>query len=181
LVFPKCRIVFSTSWLTKYRKAVMFRVTLDCQSLLQMMNVATFLVVTHWSFGLLSTYRIKELIENGEKWSLILNHSRFLPKYTAAAIIVDVPYLMRLLELLLQFFITSYRLPVFRIRLWLGNENTTDRRTYNVTLKRIRDLFLLWKSNKYYIFVCVCVCARARARVCEYARGRGLVHVCARM
>ena len=41
--------------------------------------------------------------------------------------------------------------------------------TYNVRLERVRESFLPWKSNKYYVFacvcVCVCVCARARARV----------------
>jgi hypothetical protein len=29
--------------------------------------------------------------------------------------------------------------------------------TYNVTLRRVRELLLPWKSNEYYIFVCVCV------------------------
>ena len=37
--------------------------------------------------------------------------------------------------------------------------------TYKVILKRVRELFLPWESNKYYIFVCVCVYARALANV----------------
>jgi hypothetical protein len=28
--------------------------------------------------------------------------------------------------------------------------------TYNVTLRRVRESLLPWKSNQYYIFVCVC-------------------------
>ena len=32
---------------------------------------------------------------------------------------------------------------------------------YNVTLRRVHELLLPWKNNKYHIFVCVCVCARA--------------------
>jgi hypothetical protein len=41
--------------------------------------------------------------------------------------------------------------------------------TYNVTLKRVRESLLLWKSNKYYIFfsvrLCACVCASGRVGV----------------
>jgi hypothetical protein len=43
--------------------------------------------------------------------------------------------------------------------------------TYNVTVKRVHESFLPWKSNKYYLLVCVCVLAcvnvdtRARGRV----------------
>ena len=37
---------------------------------------------------------------------------------------------------------------------------------YNVTLRRIRETLLPWKSNKYYIFLCVCACARPRFRTC---------------
>ena len=44
--------------------------------------------------------------------------------------------------------------------------------TYNVILRRVRELLLPWKSDKNYIFVCVCVYVRVRAD----ARERGLVH-----
>ena len=35
--------------------------------------------------------------------------------------------------------------------------------TYNVTLRRVPELLLPLKSNKYNIYICVCVRARARA------------------
>ena len=35
--------------------------------------------------------------------------------------------------------------------------------TYNVTLGRVRELLLPWKSNKNYIFLFVCACSRACA------------------
>ena len=35
-----------------------------------------------------------------------------------------------------------------------------SRCTYNVTMRRVRQSLLPWKSNKYYTFVTVCVCAR---------------------
>jgi hypothetical protein len=31
---------------------------------------------------------------------------------------------------------------------------------YDVTLRRVRESLLPWKSNKYYLLVCVCVGAR---------------------
>ena len=41
----------------------------------------------------------------------------------------------------------------------------------NVTLRRVRESFLLWKNNVYYILVCVCVpdCVSVcmRVRVCS--------------
>jgi hypothetical protein len=37
--------------------------------------------------------------------------------------------------------------------------------TYNVTLRRIHELLLPWKTNNYYIFVCMCVCVPGRACV----------------
>jgi hypothetical protein len=39
---------------------------------------------------------------------------------------------------------------------------------YNVTIRRVRESLLVWKSNKYYIFVCVC----------PRARGSGRMHAC---
>ena len=48
-------------------------------------------------------------------------------------------------------------------------------KTYKVTMRRVRESLLPWKSNKYYIFVCVCVRARAfvhfpgRVRACSLA------------
>jgi hypothetical protein len=42
---------------------------------------------------------------------------------------------------------------------------------HEAALRRVCESFLLWKSNKYFIFVCVC----ARTREC--ARARGHVHV----
>jgi hypothetical protein len=44
--------------------------------------------------------------------------------------------------------------------------------TSNVTLRRFRESLLLWKSDKYYIFVSVC----ARVRACVGVRERGRVH-----
>jgi hypothetical protein len=41
-------------------------------------------------------------------------------------------------------------------------ENKTD----NVTLRSVRELFLQWKSNKYYIFVSVCPGVWACACMC---------------
>ena len=55
-------------------------------------------------------------------------------------------------------------------------ENTISiNKTGNVRLKwylgAFTKLLLLWKSNKYYVFVCVCVCSRrwlhAHARMCR--------------
>jgi hypothetical protein len=37
---------------------------------------------------------------------------------------------------------------------------------YNVTLRHIRESLLLWKSNKYYTFLCVHTCVRVPKRVC---------------
>jgi hypothetical protein len=54
---------------------------------------------------------------------------------------------------------------------------------YNVTLRRVRELFLRWKINNYYqlFSVCVCVCARAGVFtymcVCVFV-GAGRVGVC---
>ena len=43
---------------------------------------------------------------------------------------------------------------------------------YNVTLRRVRELLLPWKSNKYYIFVwggaVVRVTGRAGGRACSF-------------
>ena len=47
--------------------------------------------------------------------------------------------------------------------------------TYNVTLRRVRESLLQWKSNKYYILDCVCACVRA----CMWVPGR--VCVCMRI
>ena len=58
---------------------------------------------------------------------------------------------------------------------WQDNVHTT------LTLTRVPNTLLPWKSNKYYIFVCVCVCVRARARLCVCARTRGRVHERARV
>ena len=44
---------------------------------------------------------------------------------------------------------------------------------YNVTLRRIRESLLSWKSNTYYIFVRLCASARVRVGV----RARGRVHM----
>jgi hypothetical protein len=40
---------------------------------------------------------------------------------------------------------------------------------HKVILRRVRESFLLWKSNKYYIFLC----ARARPSLRVGARTRG--------
>ena len=40
--------------------------------------------------------------------------------------------------------------------------------TYNVTLRRVRESLLPWKSNKYYMLVCWCMRARACVRACGY-------------
>ena len=49
--------------------------------------------------------------------------------------------------------------------------------TYNVTLTRVRESLLPWKSNKYYVFVCVCgrvgVCMRMRACSLVYTACNG--------
>ena len=37
--------------------------------------------------------------------------------------------------------------------------------TYNVTLRRVRESLLLWKSDTYYIFLCVCACVHVGTRV----------------
>ena len=42
--------------------------------------------------------------------------------------------------------------------------------SYNVTLRRLHELLLPWKTNNYYIFVCVCVCVRMCARTRMRAR-----------
>ena len=47
--------------------------------------------------------------------------------------------------------------------------------TYNLTLRRLRELLLSWNSSKYYLLVCVCV--RARMWV-PGARGRVPAHTC---
>jgi hypothetical protein len=59
---------------------------------------------------------------------------------------------------------------------------TQDRQcTYNVTLRQVRESFLPWKSNKYYICVCVragaCACARVHValRVPHATRTRHIV------
>ena len=46
--------------------------------------------------------------------------------------------------------------------------------TYNVILRSNRESFLLWESNKYYIFL------RARVCVCVWVRAGGCVRVGAR-
>ena len=47
-------------------------------------------------------------------------------------------------------------------------DSSQDRQcTYNVTLRRVRELLLPWKSNEYYIFVCVCVWVPGRLGVRE--------------
>ena len=37
---------------------------------------------------------------------------------------------------------------------------------YNVTLRRVHETLLLWKSDKYYILACVCMFTRACVRAC---------------
>jgi hypothetical protein len=34
---------------------------------------------------------------------------------------------------------------------------------YNVTLRRVHESLLPWKSNKYYLLVCACACVRTSA------------------
>jgi hypothetical protein len=46
--------------------------------------------------------------------------------------------------------------------------------TYNVTLRRVHESLLPWKSNTYCIFVCVCV----HVRVGVQARGRVHARAC---
>ena len=36
--------------------------------------------------------------------------------------------------------------------------------TYNVTLRRVRESWLPWKSRKHHKFVCVCACVRVLER-----------------
>ena len=43
--------------------------------------------------------------------------------------------------------------------------------TYNVTLRRVRESLLPWKSNKYYWLVCVCACAYVRVRALMWVPG----------
>jgi hypothetical protein len=47
--------------------------------------------------------------------------------------------------------------------------------TYNVILRRVRELLLPWKSSECYLLVCVCMRARACIHVGTWARGR--VHI----
>ena len=65
-------------------------------------------------------------------------------------------------------------------------------RTYNVTLRRVRETLLPWKSNQYCIFLCVfahawvtaCACVRLYVCVCflgVWVHGRGRVRACARV
>jgi hypothetical protein len=37
---------------------------------------------------------------------------------------------------------------------------------YDVTLRRVRELLLLWKSDKYYLYLCVGVHARTLVDEC---------------
>jgi hypothetical protein len=39
------------------------------------------------------------------------------------------------------------------------------RQTVYVTLRRVHESSMQWKSNTYYMCVCVCVCVRARLHV----------------
>ena len=57
-------------------------------------------------------------------------------------------------------------------QIYISEDSQTDRqRTYNVTLKFVRESLLQWKSNKYCIFVCVhvhtCGCKGAWGCVCR--------------
>ena len=47
--------------------------------------------------------------------------------------------------------------------------------TYNVTLRRVRESLLPWKSNKYYIFVCVCVRVHVALLIQHATRMRHIV------
>jgi hypothetical protein len=63
----------------------------------------------------------------------------------------------------------------FGIINWKLCETEQDRQcTYNVTMRRVCESLLQWKSNTYYIYVCVRVCARAwvpmRVGVCMRVR-----------
>jgi hypothetical protein len=50
----------------------------------------------------------------------------------------------------------------------LGNRwKFVTRQTYNVTLRRVHEIIVAWKSNRFYIFLCV----RARARACVCVGG----------
>ena len=40
--------------------------------------------------------------------------------------------------------------------------------TYNVTMRRVCETLLQWKSKKYYIFLCVCVCGWVGGCRCSY-------------
>jgi hypothetical protein len=48
--------------------------------------------------------------------------------------------------------------------------STKQDKMHNVTLRHVRETLLLWKSNKYYIFLCACI--DGCAQVC------GNEHVC---
>ena len=57
--------------------------------------------------------------------------------------------------------------------------NKQDRKyTYNVTMRRVHESLLPWKSNECYIFVSMCVRLLARVRVDALARGRVHVRAC---
>jgi hypothetical protein len=65
--------------------------------------------------------------------------------------------------------------------IWLKQDTQC---TYHVTLRRVRESLLQWKSNITCVCVCVCVCARARgpgtwacACACLCARAPRRVHV----
>jgi hypothetical protein len=49
--------------------------------------------------------------------------------------------------------------------------------TYNVILRRVRELLLPWKSNKYYLLVGVRACVRACGYLGAWACACALVHV----
>jgi hypothetical protein len=52
----------------------------------------------------------------------------------------------------------------------------------NVTLRRVRELLLPWKSNTYNIFISVCACACVPLCVCVWGvgtRARRRVYACA--
>jgi hypothetical protein len=44
--------------------------------------------------------------------------------------------------------------------------------TYNLTLSRVHETTVAWKSNRYYIFLCVCVYACVNAYVCVCGVGK---------
>jgi hypothetical protein len=48
--------------------------------------------------------------------------------------------------------------------------------TYNVTIRRVRESLLPWKSSKYYLLVCVCMGARKCVHVDSRARGHVHAH-----